>query len=154
VVRVPGTAVFLTRVRSGAPAVLRWYVRHSHALQEHVIALSLEIESIPWVRREERVRLTEVAPGFWAAEAHYGFMERPNVPEVMRELAARGCSIDPDRLTYFIGSERIVPRTDGGGLPHWMAAAFAAMLRNCMHLPDYLDVPRDQLIDVGRQISI
>jgi KUP system potassium uptake protein len=154
VVRVPGTAVFLTRVRSGTPAVLRWYVRHSQALQEHVIALTLEIASIPWVRREERVKVTQLAADFWAANACYGFMERPDIPEVMRQLAARGCSVDPSRLTYFVGSERIVPRTDRRGLPRWMAAAFGAMLRNSMHLPDYLNVPPDQLIDVGRQISI
>jgi KUP system potassium uptake protein len=154
VVRVPGTAVFLTRVRSGTPAVLRWYVRHSHALQEHVIALTLEIASVPRVRREERLEVTQLAADFWAANACYGFMESPNIPEVMRELALRGCSVDPSRLTYFVGSERIVPRTHGRGLPRWMAAAFGAMLRNSMHLPDYLNVPREQLIDLGRQISI
>jgi hypothetical protein len=35
-----------------------------------------------------------------------------------------------------------------------MEAIFSALLRNCVHVPDYLNVPRDQLIDVGRQISI
>jgi KUP system potassium uptake protein len=154
IARVPGTAVFLTRVRSGTPAVLCWYVRHSGALQEHVITLTLEIASVPWVRREERLEVTQLAADFWTANACYGFMESPNIPEVMRELAAQGCSVDPSRLTYFVGSERIVPRTDGRGLPRWMAAAFGALLRNSMHLPDYLNVPREQLIDVGRQISI
>jgi KUP system potassium uptake protein len=154
IARVPGTAVFLTRVRSGTPAALRWYVRHSQALQEQVIALTLEIASIPRVRRDERLKVTQLAADFWAADACYGFMENPNIPEVMRQLASRGCSVDPSRLTYFVGSERIVPRTDGRGLPRWMAAAFGAMLRNSMHLPDYLDVPREQLIDIGRQISI
>jgi KUP system potassium uptake protein len=154
IARVPGTAVFLTRVRSGTPAVLCWYVRHSQALQEHVIALTLEIASVPRVRREERLKVTQLAADFWAANACYGFMENPNIPEVMRELATRGCSVDLARLTYFVGSERIVPRTNGRGLPRWMAAAFGAMLRNSMHLPDYLNVPREQLIDIGRQISI
>jgi KUP system potassium uptake protein len=154
VARVPGTAVFLTRVRSGTPAVLRWYVRHSHALQQEVIALTLEIASVPRIAREARLKVTKLAPGFWAANACYGFMEQPSIPDVMRELAAQGCRVDPARLTYFVGSERIVPRTDGRGLPRWMAAAFAAMLRNSMHLPDYLNVPREQLIDLGRQIPI
>ena len=34
----------------------------------------------PWVKESERLSLTEVAPDFWRAEAHYGFMERPDVP--------------------------------------------------------------------------
>jgi KUP system potassium uptake protein len=154
VVRVPGTAVFLTRAKSGAPPVLRWYVMHSHALQEQVITVTLETASVPWVARDERLRVEQPAAGFWSASVCYGFMQRPDLPEVMRELAARGCSVDPNRLTYFVGSERVVARTDGHGLPRWMTSAFGAMLRNSMHLPDYLNVPRDQLIDVGRQISI
>jgi KUP system potassium uptake protein len=154
VARVPGTAVFLTRVRSATPGALRWYVRHSGALQEQVIALTLETASIPWVGRENRLHVTQPAANFWAAHACYGFMEQPNIPELMRQLAAAGCSVDPARLTYFVGSERVVPRTDGRGLPRWMAAAFSAMLRNSMRLPDYLNVPREQLIDIGRQIPI
>jgi KUP system potassium uptake protein len=154
VVRVPGTAVFLTRVRSATPPVLRWYVHHSHALQEQVIALTLEVAPVPRIAREDRLHVTQLAADFWAANACYGFMEHPNIPEVTRELAARGCSVDPSRLTYFVGSERIVPRTDGHGLPRWLAAAFGAMLRNSVHLPDSLNVPCDQLVDIGRQISI
>jgi KUP system potassium uptake protein len=47
-----------------------------------------------------------------------------------------------------------VPRTDGRGLPRWLEAVFSVLLRNSMHLPDYLNVPRDRLVDLGRQISI
>ena len=39
-------------------------------------------------------------------------------------------------------------------LYNWMEAIFSALLRNSTHLTDYLNVPRDQLIDLGRQISI
>jgi KUP system potassium uptake protein len=154
VARVPGTAVFLTRVKSATPPVMLWYVRHSHALHEKVIAVTLETASVPRVGADQRVQVAEPAPDFWTASACYGFMERPDLPALMRQLALHGCRIDADRLTYFVGSERIVPREDRRGVPRWMAAIFSAMLRNSMHLPDYLNVPRDQLIDVGRQISI
>jgi KUP system potassium uptake protein len=81
-------------------------------------------------------------------------MERPDMPRLLRELAIQGCGVDPRRLTYFVGSERIVPREDGAGLPRWIEATFGWLLRNSMHAPDYLNVPREQLIDLGRQISI
>jgi KUP system potassium uptake protein len=154
VARVPGTAVFLTRVKNATPPVMLWYVRHSHALHEKVIAVTLETASIPRVGPDERIQVSQPAPNFWAASACYGFMERPDLPDLMRELAARGCGVDADKLTYFVGSERIVPRADGAGLPRWMEAVFSALLRNSTHMPDYLNVPRDQLIDLGRQISI
>ena len=153
VARVPGTAVFLTRVRDATPPVMLWYVRHSHALHEKVIAVTLETASVPRIAPEERVKLTQPVPNFWVASVCYGFMERPAMPDLMRQLAARGCGVVPDKLTYFVGSERVVAREDGG-LPRWMEAVFSFLLRNATHLPDYLNVPREQLIDLGRQISI
>src|SRR5579863_4022954 len=154
VARVPGTAVFLTRVKDATPPVMRWYVKHSHALHETVVAVTLETESVPWVAGDHRLGLEEIAPGFWAAHAGFGFMERPDLPQLMKQLAARGCEFDPAKLTYFVGSERVIAREDGRGLPRWMEVLFSAMLRNSVHLTDYLRVPRDQLIDLGRQISI
>jgi KUP system potassium uptake protein len=154
VARVPGTAVFLTRVRDATPPVMCWYVKHSHALHETVVAVTLETASVPWVAGDHRLGLKEIAPGFWAAHACYGFMERPDLPQLMKQLAAHGCEFDPAKLTYFVGSERIVPREDGRGLPRWMEVLFSAMLRNSVHLTDYLRVPREQLIDLGRQISV
>jgi len=153
VARVPGTAVFLTRVKDATPPVMLWYVRHSHALHEKVIAVTLETASVPRIAPEERIQLAQPVANFWVASVCYGFMERPNMPDLMRQLAARGCGVVPEKLTYFVGSERIVPR-EQGGLPRWMEAIFSFLLRNATHMPDYLNVPREQLIDLGRQISI
>ena len=153
VARVPGTAVFLTRVKDATPPVMVWYVRHSHALHEKVIAVTLETASVPRIAPEERLQLAQPAPNFWIASVCYGFMERPDMPDLMRELAARGCGVVPEKLTYFVGSERVVAR-ERGGLPHWVEAIFSFLLRNATHMPDYLNVPRDRLIDLGRQISI
>src|SRR5579863_6604174 len=153
VVRVPGTAVFLTRAQYATPPVMLWYVKHSHALHEHVVVVTLETAPVPWIAAERRLEVSEAAPNFWVASARYGFMERPDLPRLMGQLASCGCSIDPGKLTYFVGSERVVPREDGRGMPRWMEALFAAMLRNSVHLPDYLNVPREQLIDLGRQVA-
>ncbi|GAC1457508.1 MAG: KUP/HAK/KT family potassium transporter [Steroidobacteraceae bacterium] len=154
VARVPGTAAFLTRVRDATPPVMRWYVKHSHALHETVLAVTLETASVPWVAGDHRLAVAQVAPGFWTAHACYGFMERPDLPKLVAQLAARGCRFDPAKLTYFVGSERVIPREDGRGLPRWMEVLFSAMLRNSAHLTDYLRIPRDQLVDLGRQISV
>ena len=82
-------------------------------------------------------------------------MERPNLPALMAELAAKhGCTTTPEALTYFIGTERIVSRRNQQGLPRWIEGPFALMLRNCARVTDYLRVPSDQVVDLGRQVSI
>ncbi|MBZ5794006.1 KUP/HAK/KT family potassium transporter [Burkholderia contaminans] len=153
--RVPGTAVFLTRAKDGVPPVLLWYVRHSLALQRNVLAVTLDIASTPWVDAANRITIAEPAPGYWTVTATYGFMERADLPALMTQIASRhGCPLDPAALTYFIGMERVTSRDDGQGIPRWIARAFALMLRNCTRVTDYLRVPADQVVDLGRQVSI
>jgi len=155
VVRVPGSAVFLSRMKDGVPPVMLWYVKHSQSLHQNIIAVSLEIASTPWVDEGDRVTLAQPVPNYWAVTARYGFMERANLPALMAHIVAEhGCPADVSALTYFIGTERIVPRDDGEGLPRWIERPFAMMLRNCARLTDYLRVPPDQVADLGRQVAI
>jgi KUP system potassium uptake protein len=154
VVRPAGTAVFLTRSTKDAPPVVAWYVQHAHALQAQVVALTVITASIPWVKEDGRFSLVEVAPGFWRAVARFGFMERPDVPRLLSGFATRGCAIDFSRVTYFVGLETIVPRDDGGGLPRWFVALFAAMHRNAPHISDVLNFPREHVMEIGRQVAI
>jgi KUP system potassium uptake protein len=153
-VRVPGTAVFLTRAKLNTPPVMMWYVRHSHALHERVLAVTLDIASTPFIAAKDRLSITEVAPNFWSVIANYGFMQKPDLPALMTQIATHGCSIDTHELTYFIGMEKIVPRLDGRGIPRWIEALFSVLLRNCARVTDYLRVPADQVVDIGRQVSI
>lgn len=154
IARVPGTAVFLTRAKAVTPPVMQWYVKHSKALQQNVLAVTLDIASTPWVAAKSRVALAEVAPNFWSVTATFGFMERPDMPALMAQIQTHGCPIDPARLSYFIGMEKIVPRDDRHGLPRWIRVPFTMFLRNSARVTDYLRIPANQVVDIGRQVSI
>ena len=154
IARVPGTAVFLTRATRETPPVMVWLVRHNRSLHARVIALTATIESVPRIADEERFAITPVAPGFWRAIVRFGFMERPNVPRVLEQLKARGCTIDLDDVTYYVGHETVISRTDGKGLPRWEEMIFAAMERNAAHVTDYFRLPTEQVVEIGRQIAI
>jgi KUP system potassium uptake protein len=152
--RVPGTAVFLTRTDQGAPPVMLWHVKHNRALHEHVLVLHIEILSVPWVAPSDRLTIEEVATDFWRAEARFGFMERPHIPELLATSKSLGCPIDLDDVTYYVGHETVVGREDGKGLPAWQEQFFAVMERNAIHVSDFFSLPNDQVVEIGRQISI
>jgi hypothetical protein len=135
--RVPGTAVFLTRTDQGAPPVMVWHVKHNRALHEHVFVLHIEILSVPWVAPSDRLTIEEVATDFWRAEARFGFMERPHIPELFATSKSLGCPIDLDDVTYYVGHETVVGREDGKGLPAWQEQFFAVMERNAIHVSDF-----------------
>jgi KUP system potassium uptake protein len=152
--RVPGTAVYLTRTERDVPPVMVWNLNHNRALHQRLFVLTVDTVSVPWVNDANRLTVAEAAPQFWRASAHYGFMERPDIPELLRQAHERGCGIDLSDITYYVGHETVLAREDGKGLPKWIAACFALLQRNSVHLSDYFRLPSDALVEIGRQISI
>jgi KUP system potassium uptake protein len=152
--RVPGTAVFLTRAQHDAPPVLVWHIKHNRALHERVLILATVTESVPWVRGSGRLTVEEVAPGMWRATARFGFMERPDIPALLRQANTLGCKLKLQDVTYYVGHETVVRRTDGKGLPRLVEAMFAYLLRNSMHVSDYFRLPPDSVVELGREIAI
>jgi KUP system potassium uptake protein len=152
--RVPGTAVFLTRAERDTPPVMVWHVKHNRALHEHVFVLRVEVRSVPWVSSGDRMTIEEVAPNFWRAEAHFGFMERPHIPQLLAESKSLGCTVDLADVTYYVGHETVIGREDGKGLPAWQEKLFALMERNAVHVSDFFSLPNDQVVEIGRQVAI
>lgn len=152
--RVPGAAVFLTRTLRDTPPVMVWHVKQNRALHKHLLALSVLTEFVPWVEDSERMCVTPLAPNFWRATAHYGFMERPNIPALLSQARDRGCTLDLDDVTYYVGHETVIGREDRKGLPAWEESLFAAMERNAVHVTDFFRLPTDGVVEIGRQIAI
>ncbi len=154
VARVPGTAVFLTRSVSDTPPLVAWHVQHNQALHERVLAITMQVESTPWVADADRVAVSQVAPNFWRVHARYGFMERPDIPGLLKTLQGRAGLEDLDDVTYYVGLETVVPQGGGQGLPRWQEALFAAMQRNAAHMTELLRLPSERVVEIGRQVSI
>jgi KUP system potassium uptake protein len=153
--RVPGTAVFLTRTRRGAPPVMVWHVKHNRALHEHLFVLNVVTQSVPWIRNADRLTVEKIAPNFWRGRARYGFMERPDIPALLRQAHdTLDCKVTLDDITYYVGHETIVPREDERALPRWLEALFAMMQRNTVHVSSFFRLPPEQVVEIGREISI
>src|SRR5665213_2443822 len=96
----------------------------------------------------------EVASNFWRVEARYGFMERPHIPELLLASKSLGCTVNLSDVTYYVGHETVVRREDGKGLPAWQETLFTMVERNAVHVSDFFSLPSDQVVEIGRQISI
>src|SRR5580693_156463 len=126
IARVPGSAVFFTRAMDHTPPVMSWHVSKNRALHEYVLALTLTVLSVPWTDPEERLNLKRLDVNFWRAEARRGFMEHPDIQEILTECKAKGAEIDLDDVTYYVGHETVVPRENGRGMARWQELLFAA----------------------------
>ena len=152
--RVPGTGVFLTRTAHDAPPVMIWHVKHNRALQENVFVLNAVAESIPWIKNSERLQVTELLPNYWRATARFGFMEKPDIPAVLKQACLQRQSLDLGEVVYYVGRGTVVLRDDTRGLTKWQNALYIAMERNSVHVSDFFRLPNDSVVLIGRQVAI
>ncbi len=102
--RVSGTAVFMSSNPAGVPIVLLHHWKHNQVLHQTVVLLSVISETIPEVTGRERIGVKSLGNGFFQVTAHYGFMQTPNVPQVMQE-AAKAFGVPYER-----GAHELLPR--------------------------------------------
>jgi KUP system potassium uptake protein len=152
--RVPGTAVFLTRLAGATPPLMVHHVEQIGALQESVVALTVKFADVPRVPRAERLEVVKVAEGFWRITAHFGFVQVPDLPAALRQAKARGCDIDLKHAIFFHARDAVVATRNHNLLARARVALFAFMHRNAVRAVDLFRIPTHNFIEVGRLVEI
>ena len=150
--RVPGTAVFMTSSIAGAPPVLLHHVKHNKVLHEQVLLLSIITLDMPEVPASERLIVRPLGEGFYRVVARYGFMQTPNVPEIMAACRPLGVRSKPSDTSYFLGREHLIP-TGHAKLPRWRKQLFVLMARNARSATEFFGLPPNRVVELGAQIE-
>ena len=152
--RVPGTAVYMSGNRYGTPLALLHNLKHNKVLHEEVVLLTVRTEEVPYLTNpRDRVALENLHEGFWRAQIHFGFMEKPNVPVALDRVKQAGLRFDPMRTTYFIGRETILA-TRKRGLSSWRGSFFAWMTRNAGDVTSYFCLPPNGVVELGARVEV
>jgi KUP system potassium uptake protein len=151
--RVPGQAVFLAGKPDVVPPALLHNLKHNHVLHSAVAVLTIATEDVPRVAPKHRVSVTPLGSGFYRLEARYGFMEQPNVPQLLAQAAEHGLEFQLYRVSFFVGRERVLPDRR----PHWSLWShrlFAFMTRNAQDATTYFQIPPSQVVELGARVQI
>ena len=148
-VRLPGTAIFLTAPRLGAPPSLQYLMRHTHALHERVVLLTVLIEETPRVPPAQRIEWTPLGHGFDRLLIHYGFMQSPDLPAALAQARRAGLSIDLSDTTFFIGRETLVIDRHISWYRRLRERIYAFMFRNSMRAIDFYKIPPERAVEIG-----
>ncbi len=151
--RVRGTAVYLTAQPDGVPYTLLYNLRHNQVLHERIIFLTAIMKEIPRVPPGERVGIERIAEGFYRITASYGFLEEPDVMEVLALCREKGLEVPVEATSFFVGRETLLS-TDRPGMPIWRERLFAVMSRNTPRVMMAWNLPVEQVIEIGAQIEL
>ena len=150
--RIPGTGVFLSTFHKEVPPMLLHYVNQTKAAHEKVVILSVLTADVPEVEPSKRLEAHGLGHGVYRITGHYGFMETPDVPQILVQSRAHGVHIDLDNVTYYMGRITLVPAWKKT-LPKWRRFLFTFMLRNAVSRATYLGIPPSKVIEIGVQME-
>jgi KUP system potassium uptake protein len=118
-------------------------------LHERVVLLTISGQQVPHVKEENRAEIEDLGQGFWRIVARYGYMESPNVPQ----LLASTLGVKPTQTSYYLGRETLIA-AKSRGMAHWRKVLFAFILRNSPSATAYFHIPPNRVVELGMQIEI
>ena len=151
--RVPGISIFMTSDPDSTPAALVHNLKHNKILHERMGILTILTKDVPYIRPKERVEIEELEKGVHKIVARYGFMQTPNIFEILDSAKKKGLEYPFPEITFFLGRETILPSPEPG-MAIWRERVFAFMLRNAQRATAFFQIPPDQVIEVGIQVEI
>jgi KUP system potassium uptake protein len=153
VVRVPGTAIFLTSDPAYAPTALMHSLKHYKALHEKVAILTIETADEPTVSDAIRLRLEPVSDSFTRVTVAFGYMESPNVPKALAMCRRAGWTFDIMATSFFLSRRHL----RGGAAPlmsRWRRRLYMVLARNADDASDYFAIPSNRVVEIGTQVLI
>ena len=90
VIRVRGTAGYMTGNPDVGPTVLLRNIEHNQVLHEQVVLISVRTQDIPYVSDDEQVEVEALDAGFFRVVVGYGFLDQPHIPGALALGRASG----------------------------------------------------------------
>ncbi|MBI5596558.1 MAG: potassium transporter Kup [Elusimicrobia bacterium] len=153
VARVPGTAVFLTSTPGLTPSALLHNMKHNKVLHARNVFVTVRTEDVPRIRDAERLSVSHITGDFVQVSVRFGFMEDPDLPQVMARLAEHGLKLRPMDTTYILSDNTLVT-TEARRMPLWRLRLFSFLYKNAVRPTQYFNLPINRVIEIGRQLQI
>ncbi|MBF0482300.1 MAG: KUP/HAK/KT family potassium transporter [Desulfovibrionaceae bacterium] len=150
--RIPGAGVYLSTFRTEVPPMLAYQLSHTSALHEQLVILSILTGDAPYVDREKRLDIRKLGQGVYRVNAHAGFMETPDVPELMEQMKEAGIPLEDGKVKYYLGRISLVPAAKPG-MNRLRRAVFTFMQRNAVSPVVYYNIPAKDVLELGVQLE-
>lgn len=151
--RVQGTAVFLTPEPGTVPNAMLHNLKHNKVLHDHNLFVTVRNHEVPWIGLDKRAEIQSLGHDCWQVILHYGFKNDIDIPRALDQLRGHGCDLEPMTTSYFLSRDVVVP-TIGQGMAPWREKLFAQMHHNAGAAADFLNLPSNQVVELGSKVEI
>ena len=154
VVRVEGTAVYLTANPEGIPGTILHNMKHNKVLHERNLVLTVRTAGVPHVSESERATYEKVDANFARVTLRYGFMDTPDVPSaVALAIPKSDKPLNQMMTSYFVG-RNVLQASKDEGLPFWQDIILIFLQRNAYNPAEFFNIPSNRIVAIGAQVVV
>jgi KUP system potassium uptake protein len=150
--RHSGTGVFLTTAQDFVPLVGMNHWLREVARHEQVLLITVQMTPVPYVTGSNLGKLEELGHGLWRITASFGYMQHPDLGQVLQQQPSGRLRLDRDRLVCYLPDAIVVP--SGGWWKLRLEGAYDLLRRNSLSAAEYFRVPPSQVVKVGVQLEL
>ncbi len=150
---VSGTGVYLTANPDNAPTALLHTLKHFKVMHERIVIISVITSDWPHLGIEEGVSMERLSERIVRIRIVTGFMQQPNIPEVLAFCRTRGLPNDL-MTTSFMLSRRAIKAERPSSLPLPATALYIMLAHNAADATDYFRIPKDRVVEIGTQVGL
>jgi len=153
ITRVTGSAVFMVGTPRGTPLALLHHLKANKCLQKTVVLLTILTKDVPLVPPDDRLMIDSLGEGVWRVKGHYGYMESPDVGDIIERLKMQGIPLNTMTTTFFFNREMVM--TGGNSrMWEWQKHLYAFLSRNATPVRDYYKIMPTQLFEIGLPVQL
>lgn len=154
IVRVEGTAVYLTANPEGVPGTILHNMKHNKVLHERNLVLTVRTAGVPHVSESERATYEKVDANFARVTLRYGFMDTPDVPSaVALAIPKSDKPLNQMMTSYFVG-RNVLQASKDEGLPFWQDIILIFLQRNAYNPAEFFNIPSNRIVAIGAQVVV
>ena len=151
--RIPGVAIFLSRLPDTIPKSLAVHLQHNKFLHEKVFLISILTKPVPRVAAGKRFVIEELFKNVYQITADFGFKEVPDVHKIMRWAHEQGVVAQDAEICYFM-SRSILVFGKYPTLKALQARLFRFLCNSSQNATEFYRLPHSKVIELGLHYKI
>ena len=115
--------------------------------------MTIRTQDIPYVESDKHIEINQLSNNIWRISATYGFHETPDVEDLFRCSARKGMNLNLKTTTFFLSRETLIP-SKRSVFAKWRASMFIWLSKNSLRTNDFIHVPADRVVEMGKQVRV